>query len=87
MTSKVSDNVGNLELYYVYKDKYNEEKDGLHTKKQKTFYYKKLRLTNDYQCESEKEEEKQTCKKNYLKNQQKTMRVISMNGLIKKKQT
>ena len=31
---KVLDNVGDLfnDLYYIYKDKYNEEKDGLNTK-------------------------------------------------------
>ena len=58
---KVLDNVGDLfnELYYIYKDKYNEEKDGLNTKDKKIFYYKKLRLTDDYQYESEEEEEKQ----------------------------
>ena len=34
---KVLDNVGDLfnELYYIYKDKYNEEKDGLNTKDKK----------------------------------------------------
>ena len=38
---KVLDNVGDLfnELYYIYKDKYNEEKDGLTTKNKKVFYY------------------------------------------------
>ena len=58
---KVLDNVGDLfnELYYIYKDKYNEEKDGLNTKNKKVFYYKKLRLTDDYQYESEEEEEEE----------------------------
>ena len=66
---KVLDNVGDLfnELYYIYKDKYNEEKDGLNTKNKKVFYYEKLRLTDDYQYESEEEEqeekEQQTSKK------------------------
>ena len=63
LNSKVLDNVGDLfnELYYSYKDKYNEEKDGLNTKTKKLFYYEKLRLTDDYQYESEedKKEEKQ----------------------------
>ena len=62
----VLDNVGDLfnELYYIYKDKYNEEKDGLNTKDKKHFYYKKLRLTDDYQYQSqEKENEQQTSKK------------------------
>ena len=41
------------ELYYIYRDRYNEEKDGLNTKDKKIFYYKKLRLTDYYQYESE----------------------------------
>ena len=37
LKEKVLDNVGDLfnELYYIYKDKYNEEKDGLTTKDRK----------------------------------------------------
>ena len=63
LKTKVLDNVGDLfnELYYVNKDKYNEEKDGLNTKNKKLFYYKKLRLTDDYQYKSE--EKKQISKK------------------------
>ena len=59
---KVLDNVGDLfnELYYIYKDKYNEEKDGLNTKNKNFFYYKKLRVTDDYQYESEEEEKEKT---------------------------
>ena len=36
---KVLDNVGDLfnELYYIYKDKYNEERHGLDTKNNKIF--------------------------------------------------
>ena len=65
---KALDNVRDLfnELYYIYKDKYNEEKDGLNTKNKKLFYYEKLRLTDDYQYASEKEKEEkeqQTSKK------------------------
>ena len=58
---KVLDNVGDLfnELYYIYKDKYNEEKDGLNTKNKKAFYYEKLRFTDDYQYESEEEEKEE----------------------------
>ena len=58
MKTKFLDNVGDLfnDLYYIYKDKYNEEKDGLNTKNKKFFYYKKLRLTDDYQYGSEEEE-------------------------------
>ena len=59
---KVLDNVGDLfnELYYIYKDKYNEEKDGLNTKNKEAFYYEKLRFTDDYQQESEEEKEEET---------------------------
>ena len=47
-----------LELYFVYQDKYNEEKNGLNTKDTKKFDYKKLRLADDYECKSEKQEKK-----------------------------
>ena len=69
MKPKVLDNVGDLfnELYYIYKDKYNEEKDGLNTKN-KSFFYEKLWLTDDYKYESEEEKkEQQTSKKEPLK--------------------
>ena len=61
---KVLDNVGDLfnELYCIYKDKYNEEKDGLNAKNKKILHYKKLRLTDYYQYESEQEKEQQTSK-------------------------
>ena len=51
LKSKVLDNIEDIfnELYYIYKDKYNGEKDGLNTKNKKLFYYEKLRLTDDYQ--------------------------------------
>ena len=74
MKPKVLDNAVDLfnEVYYIYKYKYNEEKDGLHTKNKKVFYYENLRLTDDYQYASEEEEEKgekeqQTSKKEPLK--------------------
>ena len=59
------DNVGDLfnELYYIYKDRYNKEINSLDTKDRKNFNYTKLRLTDDYQYESENEEEQQTSKK------------------------
>ena len=46
---KVLDKVGDLfnELFYIYKDKYSEEKDGLNSKNKKLFYYKKLRLADN----------------------------------------
>ena len=92
---KVLDNVGDLfnDLYYIYKDKYNEEKDGLNTKNKKCLYYRKLSLTDGYQYEFEKEEEENNrlvkilIKRNHVNNQQKIMPVILMNGLIEKKQT
>ena len=88
MKSKVLDNVRDLfnDLYYIYKDKYNEEKDGLNTKNKKIFYYRKLRLTDDYQYKPEEEEEEEEEEKNHLKNQQKIMWVILMNGFIENKQ-
>ena len=52
-----------MNLYYVYKDKHNEEKEGLNIKTKRYFYYKKLRLTDDYQYESEEEEKQQFDKK------------------------
>ena len=62
---KVLGNVGDLfnDLYYIYKDKYNEEKDGLNTKDKKLLYCKKLRLNDDYQYESEEEEKEQQISK------------------------
>ena len=44
------------------------KKKSLNTKSKNCFYYEKLRLTDDYQYESEKEEkEQQTSKKELLK--------------------
>ena len=89
---KVLDNVGDLfnELYYIYKDKYNEEKDGLNTENKKAFYYEKLRLTDDYQYESEDEEneekELQTSKKRPLKIPTKDD-VSNFNELVNRKKT
>ena len=64
LKAKVLDNVGYFfnEMYYIYKEKYEEEKDGLNDKDTKKFDYTKLRLTDDYEYESE-EEEKETDKK------------------------
>ena len=86
---KILDNVGDLfdELYYIYKDKHNEEKDGLNTKK-KLFYYEKLRLTDDYQYESEEEKkeekEQQTSKKEPLKKPTKddVKSILSLKGQV-----
>ena len=64
LKQKVLDDVGYLfnKLYYIYKDKYSEEKDGLNARNKKKIDYKKVRLTDDYRYESE-EKEQQTSKK------------------------
>ena len=96
MRSKVLDNVGGLfnGLYYIYKDKYNEEKDGLKTKKTNFFTTKNwdlLMIINTSLKNKKKKKNnrliKSLIKKDHLKNQQKTMGVILINGLMKKKQT
>ena len=63
LKEKVLDDAGNLfnDLYYIYKDKYNEEINSLDTENRKKFDYKKLRLTDDYLYPSE-EKEQQTSK-------------------------
>ena len=43
-------------MYYIYKEKYEEEKDGLNDKDKIKSDYIKLSLTDDYEYESEKEE-------------------------------
>ena len=60
-------------------------------KNKKLFYYKILRLTDNYQHESEEEEEEEETskipdKKQPPKNQQKAIRENLMNGLVEKKQ-
>ena len=64
LKAKVLDNVGDIfnELSYIYKEKYEEEKDALNEKITKKFEYTKLRLSDNYRYESE-EEEKETDKK------------------------
>ena len=81
------DNVGDLfnELYYIYKDRYNEEINSLDTKET----YTKLRLTDDYQHESENEQEQTSKKSNkneFPKKPTKTD-VKEFNELIIKKET
>ena len=65
LQEKVLNDVGDLfnEVYYICKDKYKEQKNGLKTKDTKKFDYKKLTLTDDYYYESEEEKEQQTSKK------------------------
>ena len=57
LKNKVLNNAGDLynDLYYIYKNKYNEEINSLDTENKKKFDYKKLRLTDDYQYPSEEE--------------------------------
>ena len=64
LKENVKDNAGDLfnELHYAYEDKYNEEKNGLNIKDKKKFDYKKLRLANAYEYESEEEGRKQSDK-------------------------
>ena len=86
---KVLDNVGDLfnELYYIYKGKNNEEKDVLNTKNKELLYYKKLRLTDDYQYESEEEKEQQTSKKEPPKKKPTEEDASSFNEWVNKKET
>ena len=69
LKEKVLDNAGDIfnELYYIYKEKYEEEKDALNEKDTKKFDYTKLRLSNDYEYESEKEEKETDNKPNKKK--------------------
>ena len=57
LKAKVLGNVGEFfnELYYIYKGRYEEEKDALNKKDTKIFYCTKLKLTDDYLYESEEE--------------------------------
>ena len=96
LRSKVLDNVGDFfnGLYYIYKDKYNEEKDGLKTKKTNFFTTKNwdlLMIINTSLKKKKKKKKnnrlvKSLIKKNHLKNQQKIIGLSLMNGLIKKKE-
>ena len=54
------------ELYYIYKEKWEEIKDDLNNKDRNKFDYTKLRLSDDYEYECE-EVEKKLIKKNHLK--------------------
>ena len=61
---KVLDNARDLfnDLYYIYKERQEEEKDTFNKKETKKFDYTKLRLADDYLYDSE-EEDNQTDKK------------------------
>ena len=73
-------------MYYIHKESYKEEKDGLNDKDTNKFDYTKLRLTDAYEYESEKEEketDKKSGKKEPLKKQQKIVRKNLVYWLIK----
>ena len=52
-------NAGGLynSLYYIYKNKYNKKINSLDAENRTKLHYKKLRLTDDYECLSEEEKE------------------------------
>ena len=57
LKAKVLDSAEDIvnEIYYIYKEKYEEKKDALSEKDTKKFDYTKLRLYDDYEYESGKE--------------------------------
>ena len=65
LKENVLDDIADIfnELYYIYKDRYNEEKNDLKAKYTKEFDCRKLRLIGSYQYECEEEKEQQTSKK------------------------
>ena len=95
---KILGNVWHLfnDLYYIYKDKYNEEKDGLNTKDENFYTTKAWDLLMIINTSLKKKKMKKNnnndrlvkslIKRNQLKNQQKVNWVNFMNGLIEKKQ-
>ena len=92
--TKLLENAGDLfnDLCYIYKDKYNEEKNVLDTKGAKKLNYTKLRLVDNYRIDNydnyESEEEKQTNKKSDKKEQPKKPEVSDVrefNKLINNK--
>ena len=91
LREKVLGNVGDFfnELYYIYKDKYNEEINSLNTRDTKIFNYKKLRLTGGYQYESEEEKEQTSKKSNKKEPPKKPIKtdVRELNEFITKKET
>ena len=72
-------------LYYIYKNKYNEEIDSFDTENKEKFDYKKLRLS-DYLYLSEEEQEEEKNKKNKKnKKKQKLTQINLVSTLLKKK--
>ena len=61
LKQEVLTNAGDIynELYYIYKNIYNKKINSLNAKNRIKLDYKKLRLSDDYQYSSEKEEKKQ----------------------------
>ena len=74
LKQKVLDDVGYLfnKLYYIYKDKYSEEKDGLNTRNKKNLLMTiSANLKKKNNRLAKKNHLKNLIKKNHLKNQQK----------------
>ena len=82
LKAKVLDNAGDLfnDWYYIYKERYEEERDTLNKKDTKKFGYAKLRLADDYLYDSE-EEDKQTDKKPDKKEPPKKLTKIDVKNL------
>ena len=96
MKPNVLDNVKDLfnDLYYIYKGKYNEERDGLNTKNKKLFTTKNWDLLVIINTNLKKKKKKKNknwlvkslIKKSHLKNQQKMIGLNLINELMKKKE-
>ena len=80
-------NAGNIynELYYIYKNKYNK-KINRYQKNRIKLDYKKLRLADDYEYPSEKEE-KQKEKQEEKQEETKDDAIALKKGLLMKKKT
>ena len=91
LQANVLDNVGDIfnELYYIYKEIHVEEKDALNKKDTKKFNYTKLRLADNYQCESKKEEKQTDIKHDKKEAPKKPTRIDAkeFSELIIKKET
>ena len=62
LKQQVLNNAGDIynELYYIYKNKYNKKINSLDTKNRTKLDYKKLRLADIYDYQSDEEQEKET---------------------------
>ena len=91
LKAKFLDNAGDIfnELYYIYKEKYEKEKNALNEKDTKKFDYTKLRLSDDYEYEAEKEEKETDKKPNQKEPPKKTTEnsVKELRKLVHKEET